>query len=31
MWHAQATDVSVERLRERDPGIEREIILNWVY
>jgi hypothetical protein len=31
MWHARATDVSVERLREKDPGIEGKIILKWIF
>jgi hypothetical protein len=31
MWQAWAIEVSMERLRERGPGIEGKIILKWIF
>jgi hypothetical protein len=31
LWQAWATEVPVERLRERDPDIDWKIILKWVF
>jgi hypothetical protein len=31
MWQAWATEISVERLRERDTGIDGKIILKLIF